>query len=301
MRIMLFISVCLIWGTTWLAMAIAGESIPSLAATALRFMVMSPILMVLARKSRVPLLFPRDKWHYMPVIAIFYFAIPFWFMIEGEKYISSGLASIIFSYMPITIMLLSYLMARQRFTLRQVVPLLVTLASLAGIIAIESGISGSHYLVGIALLSGAVLLHGCVYLLKQYRFEQINVLTFSAIPSGMASILLLLASLAMEQAVVADITLPSLLAVLYLGSVAGVGGIVAYFKLNALVTPFKASLCFLVFPVIAVALEAMVTGRMLSPLSLLFTLPLACGIYLLIKPEPMSCDASEVEVQRRAG
>lgn len=85
MRVMLFISVCFIWGTTWLAMAIAGESFPSMAATALRFMVMSPILIVIALKSQVPLLFPRKKWHYIPVIAIFYFAIPFWFMIEGEK------------------------------------------------------------------------------------------------------------------------------------------------------------------------------------------------------------------------
>ena len=301
MRVMLFISVCFIWGTTWLAMAIAGESIPSLAATALRFMVMSPILIVIALKSQVPLLFPREKWHYIPVIAIFYFAIPFWFMIEGEKYISSGLASIIFSYMPITIMLLSYLMARQRFTLRQIMALLVTLASLAGIIAIESGISGSNYLVGIALLSGAVLLHGCIYILKQHRFEQIHVLTFSAIPSGVASILLLFASLVMEQTLVSEVSLSSSLAVFYLGSVAGVGGIVAYFKLNALVTPFKASLCFLVFPVIAVGLEAMVTGRMLSSFSLLFTLPLACGIYLLLKPEQASRDEGEIATQRRVG
>ncbi|MGY3896882.1 EamA family transporter, partial [Aeromonas enterica] len=52
------------------------------------------------------------------IIAVFYFAIPFWFMLEGEKYILSGLAAIIFSYMPITIMLLSYFVTTQHFSLR---------------------------------------------------------------------------------------------------------------------------------------------------------------------------------------
>ncbi|MGY3968384.1 DMT family transporter [Aeromonas enteropelogenes] len=285
MKKRLFISVCLIWGTTWLAMAIAGQSIPSLTATALRFMVMSPLLILIACKDNVPLLFPRGKRHYMPIVALFYFAIPFWFMLEGEKYISSGLAAIIFSYMPIAIMLLSYFITKQHFSLRQIQALLVTLLSLVSIISIESDISGSNYLIGIVLLTSAVLLHAIIYILKQHRLGHIHVLTFSAIPSGIASLLLLMAGLVTEPLVFADMQLSSLLAVLYLGSIAGVGGIVAYFRLNALVSPFKASLCFLIFPVIAVALEAVVTGRSLSPYSLLFILPLAGGIYQLIKPK----------------
>lgn len=297
MKKTLFISVCLIWGTTWLAMAIAGQSIPSLTATGLRFMVMSPLLMLIALKDNIPLLFPVRELHYMLAIAVFYFAIPFWFMLEGEKYISSGLAAIIFSYMPITIMLLSYFVTTQHFSLRQVLALLMTLFSLASIISIESGISGSNYLPGIILLTSAVLLHGGIYILKQQKLGHIHVLTFSAIPSGIASILLLVAGMAMEKIELADIQLTSWLAVLYLGSIAGVGGIVAYFKLNALVTPFKASLCFLIFPVIAVALEAVVTGRTISLYSFLFTLPLAGGIYLLIKPERAMNKTIDIESQ----
>jgi drug/metabolite transporter (DMT)-like permease len=283
MKKTLFISVCLIWGTTWFAMAVAGQSIPSLTATALRFMVMSPLLVLLALKDDVPLLFPQGKLYYMPVIAVFYFAIPFWFMLEGEKYISSGLAAIIFSCMPIMVMLLSFIVTKQHIQLRKILALLVTVFSLASIISIESDISSTNNFIGILLLSVAVLLHGGIYILKQHRLGHIHVLTFSAIPSGIASILLLIAGITMES--VTDIQLTSWLAVFYLGSIAGVGGIVAYFKLNALVTPFKASLCFLIFPVIAVALEAMVTRRSISSYSLLFTLPLASGIYLLIKPE----------------
>lgn len=218
MKKTLFISVCLIWGTTWLAMAIAGQSIPSLTATALRFMVMSPLLILIACKDNVPLLFPRGKRHYMPIVALFYFAIPFWFMLEGEKYISSGLAAIIFSYMPIAIMLLSYFITKQHFSLRQILALLVTLLSLVSIISIESDISGSNYLVGIVLLTGAVLLHAIIYILKQHRLGHIHVLTFSAIPSRIASLLLLIAGLVTEPLVLADMQLSSLLLAVSQGS-----------------------------------------------------------------------------------
>lgn len=284
MKKTLFVSVCLIWGTTWLAMAIAGETIPSLTATAFRFLVMSPLLILIARREKVPLLFPKEKRHYMPLVAIFYFAIPFWFMLEGEKYISSGLAAILFGHMPITIMLLTYFTTRQPFSVKQISALLVTLLSLVAIISIESDISGSDYLLGISLLMGAVLLHGAIYIIKPLRLGDVHVLTFSAIPSGIAAILLLIAGLSMESTVIADIRPASVFAVLYLGGVAGVGGIVAYFRLNALVSPFRASLCFLIFPVIAIALEAMLMERALSPYSLLFALPLAGGIYHLIQP-----------------
>ena len=37
LTILLFVSVCLIWGTTWFAMEVALHSIPPIFATALRF------------------------------------------------------------------------------------------------------------------------------------------------------------------------------------------------------------------------------------------------------------------------
>lgn len=286
-KTILFISVCLIWGTTWLAMAIAGESIPSLTATGMRFLVMSPLLMLIAWQQGIPLRFPHHLRHDEWVVALGYFALPFWMMLAGERYIASGLAAIIFACMPLTILLLSRLFLQNRIEVRQLLPLLLAFGSLTGILAQEASLSGDSTLIGIGLLGGAVLLHAFMYLRKQYRHLEVHVLTYSALPSGLAALSLLAAGLLLEQPNIANVTLSSMLAVLYLGSMAGVGGIVAYFQLNALVTPFRASLCFLVFPVVAVTLEGWVTGRVLSTLSLWLTLPLGAGLFLSIRlPQP---------------
>lgn len=282
-KALLFLSVSLIWGTTWLAMAMAGDSIPSLTATGLRFLVMSPLLIGIARLQGIPLRFPRhlrrDEW----VVAIGYFALPFWLMLAGERYIASGLAAIIFASMPLVILLLSRLLLQRRIATRQLLPLLLAFASLIGILIQESRLSGGDSYIGIGLLGWAVLLHALMYLRKQHQQLEVHVITYSALPSGLAALLLLAAGLFIEQPDLTTATLPSMLAVLYLGGVAGVGGIVAYFYLNALMTPFRASLCFLVFPVIAVALEGWLMGRSLSPFSLLLILPLGLGLLLAIR------------------
>ena len=61
LTIFLFISVCLIWGTTWFAMEVALNSIPPIFATALRFLLAAPLLVLLAKILNQPLLFPKGK------------------------------------------------------------------------------------------------------------------------------------------------------------------------------------------------------------------------------------------------
>ncbi|WP_016589435.1 DMT family transporter, partial [Yersinia pestis] len=104
---MLFILVSLTWGTTWLAMRIAVETIPPIFATGMRFIFASPFLICIALLTKTPLLFPTGQRFFQFIICIFYFSIPFTLMIYGETYVSSGLASIIFSNMPVAVLIAS--------------------------------------------------------------------------------------------------------------------------------------------------------------------------------------------------
>ncbi|OCH18626.1 hypothetical protein A6E04_02025 [Aliivibrio logei] len=70
----------------------------------------------------------------------------------------------------------------------------------------------------------------------------------------------------------------SLSSLLYLGIFASVGGIVAYFKLGQVSSPFTASICFLFFPLIALSLSVWFAGNSISTTSVLLLLPLLCGI-----------------------
>ena len=125
--LLLFCSVCFIWGTTWLAMEVAVETIPPIFSTGLRFLIASPILILLSKIFNQPLLFPKGSRKWTIIVAVFYFAIPFTLMIAGEMYISSGLASIIFANMPIVVMVMSTLFLGLRLSAHQFIGLVYTL------------------------------------------------------------------------------------------------------------------------------------------------------------------------------
>lgn len=59
--IILFVSVCLIWGTTWFAMEVAVQTIPPIFATGLRFLIAAPLLIMLAHHLKQPLFSLKEK------------------------------------------------------------------------------------------------------------------------------------------------------------------------------------------------------------------------------------------------
>ena len=283
--VLLFLSVCLIWGTTWFAMEVALHSIPPIFATALRFLLAAPLLAVLAKVFNQPLLFPKGKRQWILIVALMYFAIPFTLMIYGEQYISSGLASIIFANMPVAVMLMSGLFLGLRLAKHQIFGLITAVISLCLILGNEMQMGGEDYLIGTVSLGLAVAIHAVMYVLVQKHCKDIEVLTYNAVPSFIAAIFLFVVSAVGENVDVSAFTWDSISAVVYLGFVASVGGIVAYFKLGQVSTPFQASICFLIFPVVALLISCYVNGEMLSEQSLVMMIPLLGGILLTKAPK----------------
>ncbi|MEZ8056907.1 DMT family transporter [Vibrio splendidus] len=285
LTILLFVSVCLIWGTTWFAMEVALHSIPPIFATALRFFLAAPLLVVLAKVFNQPLLFPKGKRQWLLIVALMYFAIPFTLMIYGEQYISSGLASIIFANMPVAVMLMSGLFLGLRLAKHQIFGLITAVVSLCLILGNEMQMGGDDYLMGTICLGLAVAIHAVMYVLVQKHCKGIEVLTYNALPSFIASLFLFAVSAIGENVNVESFTWDSISAVIYLGFVASVGGIVAYFKLGQVSSPFQASICFLIFPVVALLISCYVNGEVLSEQSLFMMIPLLCGILLTKAPK----------------
>ncbi|RWR00681.1 multidrug DMT transporter permease [[Pantoea] beijingensis] len=283
--IALFCVVALTWGTTWLAMKIAVESVPPLFATGIRFMCASPLLLLLAWYKKAPLLFPKGNRFFQLMVAVFYFAIPFTLMIYGESYTPASLAAIIFAMMPVAVLGASLLLLNEKTSAQQMLGLCFSLAALCGILWLETQHSGKSTFRGISALVSAVIIHALMYVQCKKRGNRVSVLTYNALPCLAAGVALTLGGWWIESPQPAAFTQSAILAILWLGVVAGVGGILCYFALQQVARPFQASLVFLVFPVIAIALDNVVKGTSISPASLLLIFPLLVGILLTLKPQ----------------
>ncbi len=283
--IFLFLSVCLIWGTTWFAMEVALHSIPPMFATALRFLFAAPLLIFLTKVFNQPLLFPKGKRRWMLIVSIMYFAIPFTLMIYGEQYISSGLASIIFANMPIAVLITSGLFLGLRLEKHQMFGLVLAVISLCLILSNEMELGGEDYLIGTLSLGLAVAMHAVMYVFAQKQCSDVQVLTYNAIPCSIAAVFLFAVSAVGENVDIHLFTWDSISAVIYLGLIASVGGIVAYFKLGQVSSPFHASICFLIFPIVALFISSYVNDEMISDQSVVLMLPLLFGILLTKVPK----------------
>lgn len=282
--LMLFILVSLTWGTTWLAMKEAVNTIPPIFATGIRFLVSAPLLLCIAWLTKSPLLFPKGQRFFQAMVCFFYFSIPFSLMIYGETYVSSGLAAIIFSNMPAMVLIASVVFLNEKISSHQLVGLAIAIISLTCILIEEShAVKISHW-QGIVALLAAAIMHANMYVQCKKRSCTVSVVTFNALPCLFAGLILSIFGWYIERPDVYNFSAKSILCVSYLGVFAGVFGILCYFLLQQRTSAFKASLVFLIFPLIAVSLESYTYGYTISILSMILVLPLAMGILLTLIP-----------------
>lgn len=280
----LFLAVSVTWGTTWMAMKIALTSFTPLLATGLRFLVASPVLIELARAGGHPLLFPPGKRRFQCGLSLFYFSLPFSLMIYGEETVSPGMASLLFAVMPVAVLSVSWLVTRQGVSRLQLFGTLMVMLALATIIIRESGTAEIQNGKGVAAIMLAMGCHAVMYVLCKKYCTGISVLTSNALPCLGAALMLLISGLIQTPVHLTDIDTRAIAAVVYLGVVAGILGIMAYFQLQKRVSPFRASLVYFVFPLIALSLDDILNGQTISPLSAAMVLPFLAGLVLVLRP-----------------
>lgn len=108
MTVFVYIVLCLIWGSTWLAIKLGLADAPPLWSATIRFALSIGILLVIlrARRLRLPR-FGRD-WLIHAAPGILMYGISYAAVYSGEQHISSSLTAILFANFPIFVALLTY-------------------------------------------------------------------------------------------------------------------------------------------------------------------------------------------------
>jgi putative membrane protein PagO len=280
--LLLFSLVSITWGTTWIAMKIAIETIPPFFATGIRFLIAAPLLILLALYTKTPLLFPIGQRWFQFFISIFYFSIPFTLMLYGGVYVSSSTASVIFANMPVAVLIVSFLYLKKKLFFIQKIGLIISLTSLLIILFIDLKTECFVQWKGILALLIALFSHAVIYAECQKKSCNVSVITFNALPSLLSGIMLSIISWFLESPNIFAISNKSIFAILYLGDFSGIFGILSYFYLQKKVSAFYASTVFLVFPIIAGVLENYIYHNVILSYEIWFVFPLLTGILLTL-------------------
>jgi len=130
-----FVAICLIWGTTFLAIRVAVETIPTLALTAIRFMGAGTILLTicLVRRERFPT--SRRVWIDQAINGIVMVSIANTCVVWAEHYITSGLAALLAAMIPLWMGVLEAATGTAPFTVRKSTGLLLGFTGVAILVA----------------------------------------------------------------------------------------------------------------------------------------------------------------------
>lgn len=281
---LLFIIVCLTWGTTWIGIKIAVETVNPLLAAGLRFVIAFPFLILITIFAKSPILFPKKTGHFFILLTIFYFTIPYYLISFGEQYVSSGLTSLLFSTMPIFSILFAKIILKDKIFINQLIGISVGFLCLIYILISEGLVISYTDFLGVISILLAALMHGFLYVYSKKAGEGINVFTFNTLPIGVAGIMLCLLSFYFEDNHLQNISLNSWLALIYLGIFASVGGFIAYFFLLKRMSPVILSFIFIIFPVVAIFISSIYDNKIISTNFIICTIIMLCGFAITKLP-----------------
>ena len=280
----LFLIVCLSWGTTWLGIKIAEESVPPLTAAGLRFLIAFPLFLSFAALRREPLLFPRQSRWFFVFVTLSYFSLPYYLLNYGEMHVSSGLTALLFSCMPVFILMFSALFLREKILPTQMLGIAIGFASLFMIIRSQGLHLDQAEWLGVLAILCAAILHALCYVVTKKHGSAISVITYNTLPIGIAGLMLFIVGLNVEAPVFKDVTARSWGALLYLGLVASVGGFIVYFILLKRLSPVLLSFVFIIFPVFALLIGAWYEGTPISRELMLYSAILLAGFAITKLP-----------------
>ncbi|HEX8164091.1 MAG TPA: EamA family transporter [Pyrinomonadaceae bacterium] len=147
----------LIWSSTWLFIKLGLEDLPPVTFAGIRFIVASLALGAFVVVARRPLPRARREWGLIALTGVLSFSFNYGLLFWGEKYISSGLAALLQTSIPVFGLVIGHIhLPGERMTPRKVAGVLLGIAGVAFILSYQKEANGPAALKGgAAIVAGA--------------------------------------------------------------------------------------------------------------------------------------------------
>ena len=259
-----FVVVCVVWGTTYLAIRIALETIPPLLMAAVRWIVAGSILAA-ALKLRGEQLPRPAAWPTLGLLGILLLGFGNGGVVWAEQTVSSGLAAVLVAACPFWMVGIDVLLlGGEKLNSRRTSGLVLGFLGIVMLVwpEIRVGESGRSFLQGVLAcqIACAGWAAGSLYARKRghTNAKDENVLVTAAFEMLFGGIALLLAGLLRREAASLVFTARSAGALLYLIFFGAIGGFTAYAYALKHLPVAIVSLYAYVNPIIAVALGTLI-------------------------------------------
>lgn len=284
MKILVWLLLCLIWGSTWIFIKIGLEDLPPITFAVARFLLAVIILLFIIRIQKIPLPKTGKEWRLIALTGVLQFSLNYSMVFWAEQYITSGLAAVLQAMITVFGLVLAwFFLPNERITRLKVFAVVLGIVGVAVIFIDQLKIQSFMAFLGcVGIVIGAYAAAQASILIKA-KGGAIHpaALVFSQMICGLPVIIVY--SIAAEgDPRTFNWTWRALACVVYLTVFGTIAAFWLYYWLLSRIESTRAMMISLVTPLLAVVIGAIVLGETLPPQTFLGGLLIIASIGLIV-------------------
>ena len=284
MKILIWLILCFIWGTTWIFIKIGLEDLPPIGFASARFILSVVILALLIKIQKIPLPKSAADWKLIFLTGILQFTVNYSTVFWSEQYISSGLAAVLQSMILIFGLILAWIfLPDEKITKLKIFAVILGIIGVGVIFIEQLQVNNLFAFLGcVAIVVGSYAAAQASILIKS-KGSLIHPasLVFGQMICGLP--LIIIYSLVQEgNPLNYNWTWRAVICVIYLSIFGTIVAFWLYYWLLGKIESTKAMMISLVTPLIAVIIGAIVLGERLPTQTFLGGILILASIGLIV-------------------
>ncbi|MCL4509835.1 MAG: EamA family transporter [Bacteroidetes bacterium] len=248
-----YILICLIWGTTWLAIKVSIFSLPPFFSAGLRFTLASVLILVVLKFRKYKYHFDFKQTIFLLLVGLGSFSVPYGLVYWAEGRITSGLTAVTFAVMPFFAAILSkFFLKTNDLSFWKVFGILLGFSGLIVIFWGDLNVGSIDTAEGILAVVVSSFFNALVAVNVKKYGKDIDPIFINLIPMALGAVTLLLTSVFIESWSSLKFDLPTITAILYLAVFGSVVAFAIYFYLLKHISVVLLSMTSFITPVLAI-------------------------------------------------
>ena len=257
-----YILICLIWGTTWLAIKVSINTLPPFFSAGVRFSIASLLILAILKYRKYKYRFDLRETIFLLLVGLASFSVPYGLVYWAEQRITSGLTAVTFAVMPFFAALLSrFFLKDEELTFWKIFGILLGFSGLLVIFGGDLRIGSTGAALGIVAVVLSAFFNAVVAVgVKKYGYH-IDPVFINLIPMAIGALTLLATSFFVEDWGTIRFNVSNLIAIFYLAAFGSVSAFVIYFYLLKHISVVLLSMTSFITPLLAIASGSLVLGE----------------------------------------
>lgn len=257
-----YILICIIWGTTWLAIKLSIFTLPPFFSAGIRFAIATLLIIGVLKFRKYKYSFNLRETVFLLLVGLGSFSIPYGLVYWAEGRITSGLTAVTFAVMPFFAAILSrFVLKTEELSFWKVLGILLGFSGLIVIFGGDLKIGSLGAAAGIVAVVVSAFLNAVVAVAVKKHGYHIDPVFINLIPMGLGAVTLLGTSVFIEDWSSLEFNLSTVLAILYLAVFGSVVAFAIYFYLLKHISVVLLSMTSFITPLLAIASGAIVLGE----------------------------------------